>query len=116
MGLTLGCARCHAHKFDPIPQEDYYSLVGIFQSTKTMEHYRVVASWYERDLGSDEQIAQKKRVKKQIETQQAQIDQTVRVGNERLRREARDQVGKYLLVGSTRAPSASARGCSCGPS
>jgi len=33
MGLTLGCARCHDHKFDPISQEDYYALAGIFYSS-----------------------------------------------------------------------------------
>lgn len=33
LGLTLGCARCHDHKFDPIPTEDYYSLAGIFFSS-----------------------------------------------------------------------------------
>jgi hypothetical protein len=34
MGLTMGCARCHDHKFDPIPTRDYYSLYGIFQASK----------------------------------------------------------------------------------
>ncbi len=34
MGLTLACARCHDHKFDPISTEDYYSLAGIFFSTR----------------------------------------------------------------------------------
>lgn len=33
MGLTVTCARCHDHKFDPIPQADYYSLYGIFRSS-----------------------------------------------------------------------------------
>jgi len=33
MGLTVQCARCHDHKYDPIPTADYYSLYGIFQST-----------------------------------------------------------------------------------
>jgi hypothetical protein len=33
LGLTLGCARCHDHKFDPIAQTDYYGLAGIFYST-----------------------------------------------------------------------------------
>ncbi|VTS02881.1 PSD1 and planctomycete cytochrome C domain-containing protein [Tuwongella immobilis] len=33
LGLTVSCARCHDHKFDPIPQTDYYALAGIFTST-----------------------------------------------------------------------------------
>jgi len=37
--LTVGCARCHDHKFDPIPTRDYYSLYGVFQSSEE----RVVA-------------------------------------------------------------------------
>ncbi len=32
LGLTVACARCHDHKYDPIPTEDYYSLSGVFQS------------------------------------------------------------------------------------
>jgi hypothetical protein len=35
LGLTVACARCHDHKFDPIPQRDYYALAGIFRSTDT---------------------------------------------------------------------------------
>ncbi len=34
LGLTIACARCHDHKFDPISQGDYYALYGIFDSTK----------------------------------------------------------------------------------
>ena len=37
LGVTAACARCHDHKFDPIPQKDYYALAGIFLSTDT--HY-----------------------------------------------------------------------------
>src|SRR5262249_49955596 len=36
MGLTLGCARCHDHKFDPLAQHDYYALAGIFYSTRML--------------------------------------------------------------------------------
>lgn len=37
LGQTLGCARCHDHKFDPVPTADYYALAGILTSTKVME-------------------------------------------------------------------------------
>ena len=36
LGLTLGCARCHDHKFDPISHDDYYAIAGIFDSTSTL--------------------------------------------------------------------------------
>ena len=37
LATSAACARCHDHKFDPIPQEDYYALAGIFRATTT--HY-----------------------------------------------------------------------------
>lgn len=54
LGLTLGCARCHDHKFDPVSQEDYYAMAGIFRSTEVVTGTRNgcvnVASWIERPL------------------------------------------------------------------
>ena len=47
MGLTLGCARCHDHKFDPIPTADYYSLAGIFASTQVMVDDAPDSMWLE---------------------------------------------------------------------
>ncbi|HEV3021144.1 MAG TPA: PSD1 and planctomycete cytochrome C domain-containing protein, partial [Pirellulales bacterium] len=40
LGLTVACARCHDHKFDPIPTTDYYAMAGIFRSTKTLAGVR----------------------------------------------------------------------------
>ena len=37
LGLTVSCARCHDHKFDPIPIEDYYSIAGVFNNTGEVE-------------------------------------------------------------------------------
>jgi hypothetical protein len=39
LGLTVACARCHDHKFDPIPTEDYYALAGVFASTEMFNRY-----------------------------------------------------------------------------
>jgi hypothetical protein len=36
LGITVACARCHDHKFDPIPTTDYYAMAGIFHSTQTL--------------------------------------------------------------------------------
>src|SRR5471030_493187 len=49
LGMTIGCARCHDHKFDPIPTKDYYALAGIFKSTKFIVHSNV-SKWMERPL------------------------------------------------------------------
>ena len=38
LGLTVACARCHNHKYDPIMQKDYYALVGVFASTTYTEY------------------------------------------------------------------------------
>ncbi|MFM9963881.1 MAG: PSD1 and planctomycete cytochrome C domain-containing protein [Planctomycetaceae bacterium] len=52
LGLTLGCARCHDHKFDPIDAADYYGLAGIFKSTQSMRKYTKLAEWHENLLPS----------------------------------------------------------------
>jgi mono/diheme cytochrome c family protein len=38
LGMTVGCARCHNHKFDPIPQKDYYQMQAVFFSTKEQDY------------------------------------------------------------------------------
>ena len=37
LGMTVACARCHDHKYDPIPTTDYYAMAGIFHSTETFD-------------------------------------------------------------------------------
>ncbi|VTT99798.1 secreted protein containing duf1549 : Uncharacterized protein OS=Singulisphaera acidiphila (strain ATCC BAA-1392 / DSM 18658 / VKM B-2454 / MOB10) GN=Sinac_2442 PE=4 SV=1: PSCyt1: PSCyt2: PSD1 [Gemmataceae bacterium] len=64
LGLTLGCARCHDHKFDPVPTRDYYALAGILSSTRTLagpldEPRADENDWSRRGLGpgGDEKVA-----------------------------------------------------------
>ena len=52
LAQTVGCARCHDHKFDPIPTRDYYALAGILRNVKTLEHANV-SKWIERPLPLD---------------------------------------------------------------
>ncbi len=52
LGQTLGCARCHDHKFDPIPTSDYYAIAGILRSTVGMDHDNV-SKWIEQPLPLD---------------------------------------------------------------
>ena len=98
MGLTLGCARCHDHKYDPLPTADYYSLAGIFKSTKTMENFSVVARWQERPLATPEQLVARQMHQSQIDAQNAKIKGLVDQGNEVLLAQAREHVGLYLLA------------------
>ena len=49
LGMTLACARCHDHKFDPIPTADYYAIAGILRSTNTLIHDNV-STWTKRPL------------------------------------------------------------------
>ncbi len=82
LGLTIGCARCHDHKFDPIPTADYYAMAGVFRSTETLlpgnvstyvttslktnpEHKRL-ADWKTQEKSLQAKIAElKKQVKGQ---------------------------------------------------
>ena len=62
LGLTLGCARCHDHKFDPIPTADYYAMLGILHSTRTADGILMgnvnVSGWKETELEIDAQVQQ----------------------------------------------------------
>jgi len=49
MATTASCARCHDHKFDPIPQTDYYALAGIFRSTDVLAGVERKARYYVAD-------------------------------------------------------------------
>lgn len=98
MGMTLGCARCHDHKFDPISIKDYYSLAGIFKSTKTMENFSVVARWQERPLASSEELKQRDTAQAKVNEQQAEINRISQAATDELVQAARNRVDEYVLA------------------
>ena len=82
LGLTLGCARCHDHKFDPIPTRDYYALTGIFKSTRTLkgESQKYVSTWPRRDLpAKPEHLAAVKK----FEANKKKLDEKLKAAKQR---------------------------------
>ncbi len=75
LGLTVGCARCHNHKFDPIPQADYYRLQAIFAGTEGKDV--AIATPQEKLAHEAAQKAYKARTKP-IEDQIAEIEKPYR--------------------------------------
>ena len=98
MGLTLGCARCHDHKFDPIPTRDYYALAGIFNSTKSMDSYNVVAQWREEPLATPAAIAARDDHQQQSKKLDTEIKKRQLAADQQIQDHARLHVGDYLLA------------------
>ena len=75
LGLTLGCARCHDHKFDPIPMTDYYALAGIFGSTQSLVDGNV-SKYVERPLATNVELAAEKEYRDQVAKLSKELETT----------------------------------------
>ena len=95
LGLTVGCARCHDHKFDPIPSRDYYAMAGIFKSTKTMLNYKNMAEWNERPLGSKSDVAKILEIEARIRADREEVNKKREAASETLLKALRPQTAAY---------------------
>ncbi len=86
LGLTVACATCHDHKFDPIPTRDYYSLLGVFTSTMESEY----------PLASKEVVAEYKRRKEAVEAQQKKLDKFLEDQSKQLAEVLAHRTADYL--------------------
>ena len=98
LGATIGCARCHDHKFDPFPQTDYYSLAGIFKSTKTMMNFKVVAEWQEIPLASTEMREKREAIDKTLRAFKKEMEEKRKTAREALEKEVKRKTPQYLLT------------------
>ena len=125
MGLTVSCARCHDHKFDPISQKDFYALYGVFASCrpgqvvvdtpevlaknrneltamKTMIRGKLADAWlYEaRNIGTILQKAvEKEKVVERLEGQRKQLRQKIATLENSARKTLLQNRGKQLSQG-----------------
>ena len=69
LGLTVACARCHDHKFDPVPTRDYYALAGIFASTATLSDQTGARGipWMEQSIGAADEVERFEKHQKELE-------------------------------------------------
>ena len=99
LGLTVACARCHNHKFDPIPTKDYYALAGIFKSTRTMETLNTVAKVNERPLKMAEDEEKQKVYAKRMEGLENALKGVTDQAKAEVAANLQKDAGKYLLAG-----------------
>jgi mono/diheme cytochrome c family protein len=88
LGLTVACATCHNHKFDPIPTKDFYSLQGVFSSTMTSElplaPKDVADAWQARD--------------RQVKKQQQVLEDFYDAQRRQIATLLADRTARYLLA------------------
>jgi hypothetical protein len=90
MGLTVACARCHDHKFDPVPTRDYYSLHGVFASSVEPAELPLLVR---RDPA-----AAPTSFERRLRSRQAAVDRYLKEQQEKLAPALRAQAADYLLA------------------
>ncbi|GAB5442922.1 MAG: hypothetical protein Fues2KO_32710 [Fuerstiella sp.] len=109
MGLTLGCARCHDHKFDPIRQRDYYSLAAIFRSTESFAEDRMgaIKFWNEHNFASEEEREAMKSVDDQLKELKSAASSFRNAKIAEVRQAAQQHAADYLVAATLISPDTS---------
>lgn len=109
MAMTIGCVRCHDHKFDPLKQTDYYALAAIFKSTRTFAESRtgVIKHWHEYSFATAEELESLKEVDARIAKLKSAASSFRSRAMTKLRDEARAKAVEYLMAAARFEPSMS---------
>jgi len=109
LGMTLGCVRCHDHKFDPVKQSDYYRLAAIFKSTKTFRDKgkEGVRYWNEEVFATDDEQAKIKAIDEEIAKKKGAANSFKSEAITKLRVAARSKATEYLVAASDISPTSS---------
>jgi hypothetical protein len=99
LGLTLACARCHDHKFDPVPTKEYYALASIFASTKQLSKLEgTVSQLYFAPLVDAPSAAAWEAHKRKLESKQKEIDGVQESEQTSYRKRFAPQLARYMVA------------------
>ena len=100
MGMSLGCVRCHDHKFDPIKQRDYYALAAIFKSTKTFgdSNTGAIKHWHEYVFETGDDLKEFKVIDAEIARLKKEASDWKNSAMAKLRVAANEKATEYLIA------------------
>ena len=109
LGMTISCARCHDHKFDPISQKDYFGLAAIFRSTQSFEKGTKSTIWkvFQHSFATEAEKQQITEVNKKLATLKSAASSFQSKETVRIRGVARSKATEYLIASTMFDPSTS---------